>query len=163
LFAEERPGLGPLFALRNPSLRVSTFFVKIAIRPAQADKPELLAVGSGEKCPVLFSTSERDLPLQSEPGSAADACPVYTTGTPLVRGHRSEAHYLSWTREGNLVSASDDFSVRCWREDGKKARDYRRKAKEPGFSGELENAAWADVREGFDNEDCQVGDVSETS
>ena len=61
-FSGERPALGPIYGFKHPKLRVSSFFVKCALRRANNDKPELIATGSGEKCPILFSTDERDFP-----------------------------------------------------------------------------------------------------
>ena len=61
----ERPGLGPLFGLRHPKLRVSTFFIKLDIRAAVLDGPgagpELLAIGSSDSCAIVIPTNERYL------------------------------------------------------------------------------------------------------
>ncbi|KAF2667125.1 WD40 repeat-like protein [Microthyrium microscopicum] len=150
-FSDERQGLGPLYGLRSSKMRVSSFFVKCALRKPKDDKPELIACGGGDSMPVLFATSERDLPA---PQTSADSgCPIYTTGTPLARGHQSEVTSLAWTTEGNLVSASDDFTVRCWREDAEEARKLRSYAKEPGWRAETERAGWAQVKESLDEDD----------
>ncbi|KAF3760303.1 WD40 repeat-like protein, partial [Cryphonectria parasitica EP155] len=59
-------------------------------------------------------------------------------GTPLVRGHGKEVGALAWARGGSLVTISDDYLIRCWREDdgGAKARDLR-------VNGETEGRRWA--------------------
>jgi len=146
---DERPGLGPLYGLRHPKLRVSSFFVKCALRHAKDDQPEIIATGGSDSAAMLFSTDKRDFPAPI-PGHEDDECPIYEFGTALTNGHRSEVSTLSWTSEGNLMSASDDFTVRCWREDGDEARTLRSFAREPGWRMETENAGWADVSEDFD-------------
>ncbi|QSZ37181.1 hypothetical protein DSL72_009275 [Monilinia vaccinii-corymbosi] len=83
-------------------------------------------------------------------GSKKDApVPIYTHGTALIRGHGREVSSLSWTSNGELICADDDWNVRCWRE-GRDARDLR-------MGGETEgrrwNCGWADVEEDYDDED----------
>ena len=55
---DERMGLGPIYGLRHEKLKVSTFYVKLALRPALNDRTEMIAVGSTESCAVVFSTDE---------------------------------------------------------------------------------------------------------
>ncbi|KAL9578001.1 MAG: hypothetical protein Q9212_006004 [Teloschistes hypoglaucus] len=76
-----------------------------------------------------------------------DTIPIYTHGTPLVRGHSSEVTALSWAHGGGLVTVSDDFTARRWREDGEEARKLR-----IGGEGEGKRwgCGWADVGEGWD-------------
>ncbi|KAI4197456.1 MAG: hypothetical protein LQ350_005895 [Teloschistes chrysophthalmus] len=75
-----------------------------------------------------------------------DTIPIYTHGTPLLRGHSSEVTALSWAHGGGLVTLSDDLTARCWREDGERARELR-------IDGEGEGkrwgCGWADVGEGW--------------
>ncbi|KAL3957384.1 hypothetical protein ACCO45_007962 [Purpureocillium lilacinum] len=52
-------GLGPLYGFKHDMFRVSSFYVKCAVRPARDGAPELLAVGSSDSCAVLFPTDER--------------------------------------------------------------------------------------------------------
>lgn len=83
--------------------------------------------------------------------------PIYYHGTPLVKGHSKEVTAVTWSSEGNLITISDDFATRCWREDAEKARQIRQ-AKQ----GEAERwgCGWADlgrdVRKGsgWADEDC---------
>ncbi|KAF2104773.1 WD40 repeat-like protein, partial [Rhizodiscina lignyota] len=90
---------------------------------------------------MLSSTS-----LQTRP---ADTIPIYELGTPLVRGHEREVTSVSWTSRGDLVSLSDDYSVRVWKE-GEKARELR-------MGGEVEGrrwgCGWAEVPESWDEDD----------
>ncbi|MCJ1385765.1 hypothetical protein MMC17_008889 [Xylographa soralifera] len=57
--ATDREGLGPMYGFRHPRLHVSTFYVKLALRPAEDDQSELLAVGSSNSCALIFPTDER--------------------------------------------------------------------------------------------------------
>lgn len=53
-----KKGLGPIYGFRHPNFFATSFFVKAALRRATLDKPELLAVGSSDACPILFPTDE---------------------------------------------------------------------------------------------------------
>ncbi|KAL9111017.1 MAG: hypothetical protein Q9227_004450 [Pyrenula ochraceoflavens] len=152
--------LGPLYAFRHPNFKISTFYIKLALRRPTAcgSTTELLAAGSGDNCAVLFPTSERytrDPLLRRaaiERGTKnyqyEDGLPIYTHGTPLVGGHTKEVTALSWNRtEGNLVSVSDDFHARCWREDAEGARELRKVGEKEGRRwrcgwAEVEDADW---------------------
>lgn len=105
-------------------------------------------------------------PTLSRPGSVSgimragvkDDIPIIRTvndasyGAPLVRGHTKEVGALAWTRDGSLVTVSDDYLVRCWREgdQGAKARDLR-----VGGEGEGRRwgCGWSSVEEGWDKEE----------
>lgn len=82
-------------------------------------------------------------------GRLEDTVPIYQSGTPLVRGHEKEVSAVSWTVNGELVTASDDYSTRCWRE-GADARDLR-------TGGEAEgrrwDCGWADTKDSYDDEE----------
>lgn len=52
-------GLGPLYGFRHEKFHATSFYVKTAVRPAQEDRPELLAVGSSDGCALIFPTDER--------------------------------------------------------------------------------------------------------
>ena len=165
----EKEGLGPLYGLRHPLFHTS-FYVKLAVRPAKDGRTELLAAGSVDGCAVLWPTDERYMrptdqnrnapqpssSIVNQPGYATpppsvsrptlsrttsnarlnDTIPIYTHGTPLVRGHKCEVTGLSWAYGGELVTVSDDLTARCWREDGNKARELR-------MGGEGEGRRWA--------------------
>lgn len=126
-------GLGPLYGLRHPLLHATSFYVKLALRPARHGHSELLAAGSSDGSAVLFPTDERWL-FHSGPGRISDAAaatptPIIThLGTPLVRGHTREVGALCFTasvsnpcetggdRGGRLVTVADDFAIRRWSE-----------------------------------------------
>ena len=150
----ERPGLGPLYALRHHQFSVSTFYLKLAIRKASDDKPELLAIGSSDNCAVVFPTSERYLNPGTKRTSTMDfnsssesmlqyhSLPIYEHGTPLIRGHEKEVTAVAWNFDGSLTTVSDDFTVRCWREDANIARQLRQGGE---AGGRRWMCGWADV------------------
>ena len=77
--------------------------------------------------------------------------PIYEAhGTALVRGHTKEVTSLSFTSEGNLITISDDFRARCWREDRDNAR-HLRMIGEGG--GRRWACGWADVPHTWDEDD----------
>ncbi|KAI4232949.1 MAG: hypothetical protein L6R40_007229 [Gallowayella cf. fulva] len=174
----EKEGLGPIYGFRHPAFYATSFYVRLAIRPAKDGRSELLAVGSSAfGSAVVFPTDERymqhpsihtarqatsTVPL-TPPSSASrpfltrtssgrhtsENIPIYYHGTALIRGHDREVTALDWAHGGELVTVSDDFQARCWREDGDKAKALR-------MCGEAEGrrwgCGWADVGEGWDDE-----------
>lgn len=77
--------------------------------------------------------------------------PIYEQhGTALIRGHTKEVTSLSFTSEGNLVTISDDFRARCWREDRESAKTLR-VGGEGG--GQRWASGWADVPRAWDDDD----------
>lgn len=174
LLKEPKAGVGPLYGFRHPKLKLASFYIKASIRKIRGDHTEILAVGSSENCPVLFPTDERHLPVRTLQnhghtntlGAEDDAdlptlptavskhdstIPIYNHGTALVRGHRKEVTSVTWTHDGDLVSIGDDSIARCWREDAGTAR-HLRGCGEGG--GRRWGHGWADVGEGWDEEDC---------
>ncbi|KAF1999925.1 WD40 repeat-like protein [Amniculicola lignicola CBS 123094] len=174
----DQQGLGPLYGFRHRKFHAGSFYVKSALRRADGDQPEMLAVGSTDGCPVLFPTDETflkkeprrpddddDLPVASSlgpssrlrsrtsggrfPSLLADTIPIYQHGTPLIRGHNAEVGSVAWSTNGTLISIGDDQRVRRWQE-GKEARELR-------MCGETEGkrwqAGWAVVQPGYDDED----------
>jgi WD40 repeat protein len=173
----DKEGLGPLYCFRHPRLQVSSFYVKAALRPAKDDRGEMLAVGSSDHCAILFPTDERFL-ASSQPTPQTDslpstrpplvrpglrrtnsemsftsrpesAIPTYRSGTPLVGGHTKEVSAVAWTYDGELVTVSDDYSARCWRE-GPDARDLR-------IGGETDGrrwgCGWAETTDSYDDDE----------
>ena len=171
-------GLGPIYGFRHNKFHAGSFYVKAALRKSSGDKPEMLAVGSTDGCPVLFPTDETFLKRESRPhdddaddlpdmgirtrsfskslisrsllnSRCPDTIPIYEHGTPLIRGHDAEVTSVNWARNGSLISVSDDFSVRRWKE-GNQARELR-------LGGESEGkrwqCGWASVREDYDEEE----------
>lgn len=180
MLKEPKGGLAPLYGFRHPSLRVGSFYVKASLRRAKDDRGEMLAVGSTDECAVLFPTDERHFPrkavvdiggdeedLPSIPtvalyqspsiggagasAAAAGSLPIHELGTALVRGHTKEVTSVVWSTDGDLISVSDDFTARCWRNDSNRARELR-------TCGEGEGArwgsGWAAVDAAWDEEDC---------
>lgn len=161
----EKPkeGLGPLYGLRNPALRISNFYIRSALRKATPQHEELLAVGSQDKCPVIFSTDERTLRAQARRAkqnrtiarpawlnSTTEACPVEIfedVGTPLIRGHIADVTTLAFAHGGELVTNSDDLRARCWREHAQLARHYRQCGEGQGLRW---GSAWSDVPAEYD-------------
>ncbi|KAG6005563.1 hypothetical protein E4U43_000581 [Claviceps pusilla] len=170
-------GLGPLYGFRHPQFRASTFYVKCALRPASPCQSELLAVGSTNSCAMLFTTDEKymrsawakhahdldrgnhhNTPLSSgrstpspSSWSSPSPIPIFHTGTPLIRGHSREVTTVSWSRDGDLITASDDYLVRRW---STRLRDQARHLRTVGeFGGERHMAGWADVGGDWDMDD----------
>jgi WD40 repeat protein len=186
---EGRMGIGPLYGFKHPAMRAGSFYVRAAIRKAQNDRTEMLAIGSTDGSPVLIPTDERHLlyrinrrPLPESPGSHYNledddnvelpsfssqrpqsrstsiappterhGPPIYEShGTALLRGHTKEVTSLSFTSEGNLVTISDDFTGRCWREERESAK-HLRSVGESG--GERWASGWADMPASWDESD----------
>lgn len=173
----DKDGLGPLYGFRHPRLQVSSFYVKLAIRKAKGDLPEMLATGSTDHCPILFPTDERFLetpvkaPEDPPPtrtslfttrsglrrnnsgtglsGRLDDTIPIHQSGTALIEGHQKEVTALSWTPAGELITISDDYTARCWRE-GPEARDLRTGGESEGKRWQC---GWADMKDSIDDDD----------
>lgn len=63
------------------------------------------------------STPQRPRGLNLHGGAErGDGFPVYDYGTALVGGHGHDVTGVAWTSEGDLVSISDDWVARLWRE-----------------------------------------------
>ena len=165
-----KAGAGPLYGFKHPSMRMGTFYVRASIRSARGDNSEMLAVGSSDNCAILFPTNERHLPQRERSANVEDEgngedeadlppfavlpnqksktavqandIPVHEHGSALIRAHNKEVTSLTWTQDGELVTVSDDFTVRCWREDSEKARGLRA-CGEGG--GRRWGCGWADV------------------
>ncbi|KAG5966326.1 hypothetical protein E4U58_002554 [Claviceps cyperi] len=170
-------GLGPLYGFKHDQFRASSFYIKCALRPASAsdNQSELLAVGSANHCAILFPTDEKCMrttwsqrgrphaeasdrgPRNPPPSSCSSlapsgsSIPILRTGTPLVRGHSREVTNVSWSRDGDLVTASDDYWVRRW---STSLRDQAQHLRTVGeFGGERYMAGWADVAPDWDMDD----------
>jgi WD40 repeat protein len=171
-------GLGPIYGFRHQNFHAGSFYVKASLRKACEDRTEMLAVGSTDGCPVLFPTDETflkretrhedddadDLPditsIAAKPSRpllsrsstnsrCPDTIPIYEHGTALVRGHDAEVTSVSWARNGSLISVSDDFRVRRWKE-GSQARDLRMGGESEGRRWQC---GWAAVGDGYDDDE----------
>lgn len=87
---------------------------------------------------------------QGGSGSGASTVPIYRVGTPLIRGHTREVTTMTWSHDGKLVTASDDYVVRQWQQDATAARHFRTVGE---FGGERHMAGWADVAADWDVDD----------
>ena len=154
----ESTGLGPLYGFVHPRLRVATFYPRLAVRKAQDGNSEILAAGSSNDCAVLFPADERYLTnstrvtADNRTLSRTSDYPmkIYAHGTPLTRAHNKEVTAITWTSEGSLVTISDDFSSRCWRENATEARDLRLKGEAGGRRWMM---GWADTSlPGYDDQ-----------
>ncbi|MCJ1478888.1 hypothetical protein MMC13_007572 [Lambiella insularis] len=164
-----REGLGPLYALRHPGLCTSSFYVKLAVRPASMNRSELLAVGSGNKCAVVFPTDERYFPdarlsdwekvrlgeanraRLSEPMIPAFPTPTSTPNLPVT--HHTDNMPI-YSHGSCLVRAhSSEVTSVSWSSDGDlvtlsddcRARVWREDAvaaREIRLSGTLEGQQW---------------------
>ncbi|KAF6843796.1 WD domain protein [Colletotrichum musicola] len=171
-------GLGPLYGFKHDMFHVKSFYVRCAVRPVSVSGTELLAVGSTDKCAVLFPTDERAMrehwDTQSHlPRTVADASeatgatdqqksaagtqvPIVRNGTPLVRGHQREVTGVSWSSKGKLVTISDDYTARHWQEgdDGSAANGAAWDLRTGGeFGGRRHLSGWADVADDWDDDD----------
>lgn len=137
---------------------------------SQAMRSSELAVGGDATLTTSHLSRTRapvaKRPTLSRPGSVSgimragvkDDIPIIRTvndvsyGAPLVRGHTKEVGSLAWSRDGSLVTVSDDYLVRCWREGdrGDKARDLR-----VGGEGEGRRwgCGWSSVEEDWDRDE----------
>jgi hypothetical protein len=100
---------------------------------------------------TFTTTPSQSFSTPSFSGPASSPVPIFRAGTPLIRGHAREVAVPSWTCDGKLVTASDDYVVRHWQQgDGSEARHLRRVGE---FGGERHMAGWADVDDSWDVED----------
>lgn len=66
-----------------------------------------------------------------------------------MRGHEKEVGALTWALDGSLVTASDDYLVRCWREGREEAKDLRTGGES---GGRRWGCGWADVGDQWDGD-----------
>lgn len=100
----------------------------------------------------VSSSFSSSTPMASTPmaGAGGSTIPIYRSGTPLIRGHSREVTTMSWSYDGKLVTASDDYIVRQWQQDAGAARHLRTVGE---FGGERHMAGWADVAADWDVDD----------
>lgn len=79
-------GLGPMYGFRHPGFHATSFYIKAAVRPARDGRPEMLAVGSSDGCPVVFPTDERYFRRDLGAGRGAPANGVDERGVVNLAG-----------------------------------------------------------------------------
>lgn len=99
----DKGGLGPLYGFRHPRLQVASFYLKVAVRKAMGDKPEMLAVGSSDHCAALFPTDEQY--HRSQKSAIIEECNELPR-TPLFSTPRSAL--LRSTSGANLSGKLED-------------------------------------------------------
>lgn len=98
----------------------------------------------------LATTPFCSTPQASGGSGGSSTIPISRSGTPLIRGHSREVTTMSWSYDGKLVTASDDYVVRQWQQDAREARHLRTVGE---FGGERHMAGWADVSADWDVDD----------
>ncbi|KAJ8604546.1 hypothetical protein MRB53_041769 [Persea americana] len=142
---------GPLYGLTHPRMRTATFFPRLALRKSGPIHREVLATGQSDGTPCLFSTDEWSLNHRTRiTGQAEDEVPIYNTGCALIQGHSAEVSGLAWSYDGDLVSISDDYTVRRWHEDAGRATDLRTGGE---TGGRRHLCGWAELDDDWDIED----------
>lgn len=161
--ATDQEGLGPIYGFRHNQLRVATFYVKLSLRKARGNEPELLACGSSNNCVVLMPTESgrarpglfsRQFSTRGGPEGRVgtrvvrDDIPLYRNhGTALSRGHRAEVTDLKFTVQGNLVTVADDGRARFWRPNsslpGRHGRNIRRLRRADSEDRTMFDYGWA--------------------
>jgi len=120
------------------------------VKSALSKDGSLLATGSSDGTVIVFPTEERYLDRTiygrdsirrsdddiSTPSTGKDL--AFGKGAALVRGHEKEVTGVVWSQRNDVVSISDDFTARCW-----KNGVYGTEAEELRSGGEDEGRRWA--------------------
>ncbi|KAF1973854.1 Lethal(2)denticleless protein [Bimuria novae-zelandiae CBS 107.79] len=177
----QQEGLGPIYGFRHGNFHAGSFYVKAALRKAAGDRPELLAVGSTDGCPVLFPTDETFLRReQHQEDEMADELPALRRSTrpSLLRNLSSSfgakfpnvlADTIPIYEHGTPLIRGHDAEVTSvsFTRTGKlisvgddfRVRRWREgpQARDLRLGGETEGkrwqCGWAVTSEGFDNDD----------
>ncbi|CAN8095264.1 unnamed protein product [Discula destructiva] len=135
---------GALHTQQSPDATLTTSHL-LRTRAPMAKRPVITLSRTSSVSGHVRATIKDDIPI-------IRAVDDISYGTPLVRGHTKEVGALAWAKDGSLVTVSDDFLVRCWREGyrGERARDLR-------VNGESEGrrwgCGWADLGESWDRDE----------
>ena len=176
----DKAGLGPLYGFRHPRLQVASFYLKVGVRKAMGDKPEMLAVGSSDQCSVLFPTDEQYIPppaqkpvveecdeLPRTPYSAISRSGLRRTNSGANLSGKLEDTILIYQTGTPLVEGHQrEVSGVSWTADGElvtvsddcSARCWREgpDARDLRAGGETEgrrwHCGWADVKDSYDDE-----------
>lgn len=175
-----KEGLGPIYGFRHRKFHAASFYVKASLRKATGDKPELLAVGSTDGCPVLFPTDETF--LKQEADRENDDSPLPKTASASVfnkpRLMRSSSDTGFPARMTDTIPIYEhgtplirghqsEVTNVTWTKDGALVSvgdDYRARcwregsqARELRLSGEAGGrrwaSGWADIEAGYDDDE----------
>ncbi|TGZ80497.1 WD40 repeat-like protein [Ascodesmis nigricans] len=129
-YSSNHLAMGPLHAYSHPKYHAATFYVKGAI----SRDGRTLAVGSSDSVVALFPTDEQyfNSSLYHGYATTAESGLKIGKGAVMVRGHEKEVTDVTWTKEGEVVSISDDMGARCWRRGGRVAEKMREGGEEEG-------------------------------
>ncbi|QVM10515.1 hypothetical protein D8B26_005173 [Coccidioides posadasii str. Silveira] len=156
---EPKAGLGPLYGFRHPRLLVATFFVKIALRQAQNDNTELLAVGSSDNCAIVFPTNERYF-KKSLPTSEIS---LPTNSMPGPKGFGGRRIGLQRTKSGTSLSARLEHDIPIYQHGSPLVEGHQKEVSAVSWtnngelvtvSDDLHARCW---REGPDARDLRLG------
>ncbi|KAF3930573.1 hypothetical protein ABW19_dt0203747 [Dactylella cylindrospora] len=149
-YATSHMNKGPIHFYSHPKLKTNSFYVKSSI----SRDGEILATGSSDGAVVLFATDEKYLQLAEDDGlPIPHGAPASVTagrelmsgrGTALIEGHNGkEVTGVAWDMDGSVMSISDDYTARIWRNDdnGVRAEELR---VDGWANGERHGCAWSE-------------------
>ncbi|KAK9331637.1 WD40-repeat-containing domain protein [Lipomyces starkeyi] len=122
----EMDGCEPMECIRDPQLKVDSFYVKLSVASEEAVQRAglssvYIACGSSENVVAVVPVSRRgcgDLTYMPTPrskmGSKGDVDRQRRVASALVNGHSKEVTGVSWTCNGEIISIGDDTLVRRW-------------------------------------------------
>ncbi|KAF2468900.1 WD repeat-containing protein-like protein [Lindgomyces ingoldianus] len=104
--ANGKEGVGPIYGFRHRNFHAGSFYVKTSLRKASGDRPELLAVGSTDGCPVLFPTDENLLKREKRRGDdeADDLPEARPLKSPFLASQRSLSRKSSRSGFSSLLT-----------------------------------------------------------
>ena len=121
---------GPIHAYSHRRLNVDSFYVKCEV----SRDGKYIAAGSSSNVGVVFPIEEQYLNPRMSADFTHKGRDNYLAGhlkvgkgVVLVHGHDSEVTDVTWTINHDLITVSDNFRIRCWRQDGdgSEAEDLR--------------------------------------
>ncbi|KAK9248224.1 WD40-repeat-containing domain protein [Lipomyces tetrasporus] len=112
----------PMECVRDPRLKVDSFYVKMSVASEEAIQNaglngRYIACGSSENAVVVVPLSRPgcdDLIYMPSPRSKGSQYEQKRVAAALVNGHSKEVTGVSWTCNGEIMSIGDDMLVRRW-------------------------------------------------
>ncbi|KAK9240527.1 WD40-repeat-containing domain protein [Lipomyces kononenkoae] len=120
-------GCEAMECIRDPQLKVDSFYVKLSVASEEAVHRAglnggYIACGSSENVVVVLPVSRRGcgdltyMRMPSRTGSKEDfVTRERRVAAALVNGHSKEVTGVSWTCDGEIISIGDDMLVRRWK------------------------------------------------